>query len=162
MPRSDDIRSALVVCVGNSLVADDAVGCAVFEALKRLPLPSHVRVEMLGVGGLRVLDLLEGEEVFVAVDAVSFGAAAGNVTVNLVENLPPAGRAVTSHGVGFREALQVGHLLEPEKMPGDAWLVGVEGSDFTSVGTGMTPAVQAAVPAAVVSVLELVGQRMAA
>jgi hydrogenase maturation protease len=136
---------ALVVCVGNALVGDDAVGCAVHAALAARPLPSGVRLELLALGGLRLLDLLEGEARLVVVDAVQLGAPAGTVHLLRWAELPPPTTATTSHGVGLREAMEVGRRLSPERMPGEALLVGIEGRVFDEVGGAMTPAVAAAV-----------------
>jgi hydrogenase maturation protease len=145
----------LVVCVGNALVGDDAVGCAVHERLASRRLPEGVRLELLGVGGLRLLDLLDGEETLVAVDAVQLGAAPGTVHAVALADLPAPLHAVTSHGLGLREAVEVGRRLYPERMPGRVFLVGVEGRSFDRVGEGMTPPVAAAVEAAADRVLEL-------
>ena len=146
---------ALVVCVGNALVGDDAVGCAVHARLAAGRLPDGVRLELLGVGGLRLLDLLDGEETLVAVDAVQLGAPPGTVHALSWDELPPPLHAVTSHGLGLREAMEVGRLLHPERMPARAFLVGVEGRSFDRVGEGMTPPVEAAVGAAAERALAL-------
>lgn len=144
-----------MICVGNALVGDDAVGCAIFERLVGSPLPRCVGLELLGVGGIGLLDRLSGEEALVMVDAVQFGATAGTVHVLARADLPPAVRPVTSHGIGLREAIELGEILFPERVPATAFLVGVEGRQFDRVGEGMTPAVAAAVEPAVRHVLDL-------
>ncbi len=150
------MRQALVVCVGNSLVGDDAAGCAVHEMLAARPLPDGVRLELLGVGGLRLLDELRGEDVLIAADAVQLGAPAGTVHVLAWEELPAAGAAVTSHGVGLRETIEVGRLLFPGVMPTRTFLVGIEGRVFDQIGAGLSPAVAAAIEPAVAAVRDLV------
>jgi len=149
------VRRVLVACVGNSLVGDDAAGCAVHERLAARPLPRGVRLELLGVGGLRLLDELRGEDVLIAADAVQLGAPAGTVHVLAWEELPAAGAAVTSHGVGLRETIEVGRLLFPEAMPGRAFLVGVEGRVFDQVGASLSPEVAAAIEPAAAAVRDL-------
>jgi hydrogenase maturation protease len=140
------------------LAGDDAVGCAVHQRLATLGLPEGVRLDLLGVGGLRLLDELQGEEVLIAADAVQFGAPVGTVHVLPWESLPPSGTAVTSHGVGLRETMEVGGRLLPGVMPRRAYLVGIEGRVFDQLGVGLSPEVAAAVDPAVSAVLALVGR----
>lgn len=149
---------AVVACVGNGLVADDAVGGAVAARLALAALPPGVRVELLGTGGLALLDGLDGEDVLVVVDAVQLGAAAGTLHVLEWDGLPSApGQAVSAHGIGVREAIDVGRMLCPERMPGRVVLVGIEGACFDRLGGAMTPGVAAAVPRAAAEVVRLVG-----
>ena len=143
------------MCVGNDLVADDAVGCAVHERLKT-NLPATVRLELLGIGGLAFLDMLQGEEFLIVVDAVQLGAASGTVHVLVWDELPEArGAAVSLHGIGLREAISVGRILYPDLMPADIVLVGIEGRCFSDLGVGMSPPVTAAVEPAVATVSRL-------
>ncbi|MFO0584363.1 MAG: hydrogenase maturation protease [Anaeromyxobacter sp.] len=146
---------ALVVCVGNPLVGDDAVGCAVHEALASRPPAPGVQLEFVAVGGLRLLDLLDAQPLLVVVDAVELGAPAGTVHVLPWEALPPPVTATTSHGVGLRETMEVGAALQPERMPGRAYLVGVEGRSFDALGAPMSPEVAAAVQGAAEEVARL-------
>jgi len=143
-------KCVLVVCVGNTLAADDAVGPAVYENLVSGPLPAGVRVELLAVGGVRLLDELQGERALVVVDAVSFGAAPGTVHVLPWERIPENAQSpVTCHGIGIRETIEVGRILFADRMPARVLLIGVEGRRFDDLGGPMTPEVAAAVgPAA--------------
>jgi hydrogenase maturation protease len=143
--------------VGNGLVADDAVGGAVAACLAPADLPPGVRVEVLGTGGLALLDGLDGEDVLIVVDAVQLGAAAGTLHVLDWDALPSApGQAVSAHGIGVREAIDVGRMLCPERMPGRVVLVGIEGACFDRLGGAMTPEVAVAVPRAAAAVAKLV------
>jgi hydrogenase maturation protease len=150
---------ALVVCVGNPLVGDDAVGCAVHEALAVRPPVPGVQLEFVAVGGLRLLDLLEAQPLLVVVDAVELGAAPGTVHVLPWDALPPPVTATTSHGVGLRETIEVGAALHPERMPAEAFLVGVEGRAFDTLGSALSPEVAAAVERAADAVAQLLGSR---
>ncbi len=155
--KPEPLRS-LVVCVGNDLVADDAAGPAVYAALFAQGLPAWASLRLLGVGGLALLDELQGEDLLVAVDAVQLGAPAGTVHVFEFDELPKAGPAVTSHGIGLREAIEVGRRLYPERMPRRVALVGIEGRCFDGLGEPMSPEVAAAIPKAAARVRALVGE----
>lgn len=149
--------STLVCCVGNELVADDGVGCAVYQQLQALSLPDSTSLAYLGVGGLDLLDWLTGEErALIVVDAVHFGAPPGTVHCLDWRELPTAqGVAVSAHALGLRETIEVGQVVCPEKLPATIMLVGIEGRCFNQLGGAMTPATAAAVPGAAARVQEL-------
>ena len=139
----------LIACIGNDLVADDAVGHALYHRLTEAGLDNNVRLCLLGVGGLAVIDELEGEDLLIVVDAVQFGANPGTVHVLGWDQIPVSEmRPVSGHGIGVREALQVSQKLYPEKTPQAIYLVGVEGKCFNTVGAGLSPLVKAALPRA--------------
>lgn len=148
-------QKALVACVGNSLVGDDAVGCAVFERLQQKSLPEGTRLIELGLGGLSLLDHLAGEKALIIVDAVNFGANPGSVHLLDWEDIPRAnGAAVSVHGIGIRETIDIGNMLNPDTMPSKILLIGIEGRRFDQIGVAMTPAVAMAVDSAVREVID--------
>jgi hydrogenase maturation protease len=147
---------SLVVCIGNDLVADDAIGHEIYRLLNERALPEGVRVCLLGVGGMDLLDEVNGEDLLIVVDAVQFGAAPGSVHVLDWEKIPSNQlRPVSGHGIGVKEALQVCRKLYPEKAAGSVYLVGVEGQCFDMVGAGLTPAVLSGLPEAVEKIIAL-------
>ena len=149
---------ALIVCIGNDLVADDGVGKAVYKELELSRLPSGTRLSYLGLGGIDLLEELEGEERLVVVDAVQLGSVPGTVHILDWAGLPyMEPRPVSGHGIGIREAIEVGRRLYPERSPQHIHLVGIEGKCFDQLGLGLTPEVEAAVPSAVAAVLRLLG-----
>ena len=152
------MSSALVVCIGNDLVADDGVGKAVYKELELSRLPSGTRLSYLGLGGIDLLEELNGEDRLVVVDAVQLGSAPGTVHILDWAGLPyMEPRPVSGHGIGIREAIEVGRRLYPERAPQHIHLVGIEGKCFDQLGQGLTSEVEAAVPAAVAAVLLLLG-----
>ena len=148
--------SAVIACVGNSLAGDDAAGCAVYEVLAGRHLPPGSQLLLLGVGGIALLDELGGEECLIVVDAVQLGAAPGTVHVLAWDALPEAGAAVSLHGLGIREVVEIGRRLYPEIMPQRIFLVGIEGRCFDRLGEGMRPAVAAAIDKAAKTVEKLI------
>lgn len=144
---------AIVICIGNELVADDAAG---FEVHRRLS-DCGARLEFCGVGGIDVLQLLEGETDLIVVDAVQLGAPPGTIHVIPWDTLPIADSAVSAHGLGLREIIEIGRLLYPEKIPQRITLVGIEGRCFNLTREHMTDEVAAALDQAVATVKELLG-----
>ena len=150
-----------VIGCGNLDAGDDAVGLlAVREA--RASLPPEVEVVEAGLA-LRVLDLLDGVDAVVVVDAVR-AQHGGRVPGVLIRaeggsgGLPVELRSsLSSHGLGLSEAVGLAGALGP--LPRVVF-VGVEVADLVA-GHGLSPAVGAAFPALVDAVLgeveELVG-----
>ena len=149
--------AVLILCIGNELVADDGVGWVVYERLRDSGLPEHVRLVFLGLGGIDLLEEINGEELLVVVDGVQLGAVPGTIHQLGWEQLPcTSPRPVSGHGIGIREAIGVGRKLYPEKVPKEIILIGVEGKCFNQLGAGLTEEVALAVPQAVATVLSLV------
>ena len=146
----------LVVCIGNELVADDAVGFEIHARLAQL-LPRGVRLEYCSVGGIALLDLLDGgEECMVVVDAMCLGAAVGTVHCMEFNDIPKSrANAISAHGIGLRETVEIGMALYPERMPGRIVLVGVEGRCFDLPRAYMSKEVAEALEPAVGKVLSL-------
>lgn len=150
MPPAD--RRAIVICIGNELIADDAAGYEIYRRLSPLP----ARLEYLAVGGIDLIPLLEGESDLIVVDAVQLGGAPGTVHVIPWEELPTGAAEISSHGVGLREAIEIGRILVPEQIPERVTLVGIEGRCFNRTREFMTREVAQSVDLAVSKVRELV------
>ena len=70
-------RSVLVLGLGNPLRGDDGIGSRVVEELIRRGLPEGVTALDGGTGGLDLLQVLEGWERVVVVDAADVGREPG-------------------------------------------------------------------------------------
>lgn len=142
----------LVLCVGDPFRGDDGVGRAVAAAL-RVAAPDVRVVEVAGDAGA-LLDCWDGESAVVVVDAMRAAEPSGTVRVMDAAARDPtaAGAATSSHGLGVAEAVALGRVLG--RLPERLVVVGVVGERW-DVGTGLSPAVAAAVPAAVDAVLNL-------
>jgi hydrogenase maturation protease len=157
---SNHERCALIVCIGNELVADDGVGWAVYKYLRESRLPDNVRLVFLGLGGIDLLEEIDGEQLLVVIDGVQLGAPPGTLHTLGWDRLPPASpRPVSGHGIGIREAITVGRKLYPERVPKEIFLLGVEGRCFDQLGAGLTEEVALAVPEAAAAVLALIQVR---
>lgn len=155
----DSVRKVLIVCIGNELVADDGIGQVVYhELLKReKELPHGVRLQFLGLGGIDLLEELQGEDLLLVVDGVQLGREVGSVVELGWDDLPEGeGRPVSGHGVGVREAIHVAKRLYPERCPERVMLIGVEGACFDILGVGLSPSVEKAIPGAVSRIMSIV------
>ncbi|HLA18059.1 MAG TPA: hydrogenase maturation protease [Dehalococcoidia bacterium] len=155
-PPEEDAPPVLlrVLCLGNDLLADDALGAVVAGRLAA-QLPPDVEVVASSTTGFGLLDDLLNTARLVVVDSIrSGGAPPGTLYQVREEDLrcPVGGSA---HYVGLFEMLALAralHLPAPQKVV----ILAVEAADCTTVGGTIHPAVQAAVPAVIRQVEQLV------
>jgi len=141
--------SLRVLCLGNSLLADDAFGLLVAERLRGQE--PHVDVAEASTSGFDLLDYTLGADRLLVVDTFKSGALPpGAISVFREEDVQsvPGG---SPHYVGLFEALRLGKELRLP-VPQDVTIIAVEPADCLTVGGPMHPAVQGAVEA----VLELI------
>lgn len=151
-------RRTIIICIGNELIADDAVG---FEVHKHLAVSCddpNVRLLYCGVGGIDLLPLFEGESDLIVVDAVQLGAEPGTIHVLPWHELPSGSSAISAHGLGLRETIEIGRTLYPENMPDRITLVGIEGRCFNRTREFMSVEVEAAVDRAALKIEELIAR----
>jgi hydrogenase maturation protease len=168
-----------VLCLGNDLVADDALGVVAARWLCRrlaglgAPLPpgpafdpaatvrafQHPRAGVIEVvetalTGMYLLEAVVGAGRLIVVDTVVTGSSpAGSVRV-LAEDDFAGPTGGSPHYVGLFETLELARGLGLPT-PREVIIVAVEAEDYLTVGGRMTASVGAAVPAVVGRVLTL-------
>ena len=138
----------LVLGLGNDILTDDAVGLRIVEAQQsRFAGDPSIELKATTEMGLALLDAIADRESLVLVDSVQ----TGRVAAGHIHTLEPGelGGVLTTvpHFLGIRETLALGRLLGLP-MPTRVKIVAVEVADPFTLGTELTPAVAAAVPAA--------------
>ncbi len=152
-----------VIGLGNPEAGDDAVGL-IAARRARPELEGIPGVEVVQVGaGVHVLDLLQGAEAVVVVDAVR-SPSGGRPPGTLVrveagpDGLPAdASSSVSSHGFGVAEAVGLAAALGGTPI---VVFIGVEAAEVAA-GSPLSGPVEAALPALVQAVVEEV-RRLAA
>jgi hydrogenase maturation protease len=139
----------MVLGLGNDILTDDAIGLRVAAAVGGLVTGSpDIEVKATTEMGLALLDEIAGREAVVLVDSVQTGEAPpGHIHEVSAEELS---RILTTspHFLGIGETLALGAMLGLE-MPRHVRIFAIEVSDPFTLGTTMTPAVEAALaPAA--------------
>jgi len=134
---------SIVICLGSTIVTDDAAGYEVYNLLRREPLPGGVEIVFLGLGGIALLDHLKGEDTLIIVDAFRLGSIPGTVHQMELSGMPAArGPSISNHHLGLREILEAGKLLYPGRIPGEVIIIGIEGRCFDQLGEELTPEVR--------------------
>jgi len=168
-----------VLCLGNDLIADDALGVVAARWLCRrlagvgVPLPpgpafdpaatirafqhpraGAVEVVETALTGMYLLEAVVGASRLIVIDTVVTGASPpGSVQVLAEDDFtgPPGG---SPHYIGLFETLQLARGLGLP-VPGEVVIVAVEAADYLTVGGRMTASVGAAVPVVVEKVVAL-------
>jgi hydrogenase maturation protease len=147
-----------VAGVGNIFQRDDAFGVEVVRLLGGRSWPPGVAVADFGIRGVHlVYELLNGCELFVLVDVVPRGHRPGTVTVLEVdpEHMHAPTGVLDAHGLAPDQVFAL--LSSMGGRPGRSLVVACEPADVSD-GMGLSDAVQAALPAAVRAVEEIVEQ----
>jgi hydrogenase maturation protease len=148
----------LVLGLGNPLVSDDGVGLRVAAQLKHLLAGrTDVDVDEDYWGGLRLMERMVGYDRAIVIDAICTGAEPGTVHRLTPEDIATQ-RSTSAHDVDLRTALELGRRAEMH-LPADehVLLVAIEAQDVINFSEECTPAVQAAIPLAVQTVLAALG-----
>ncbi|EOD63717.1 hydrogenase maturation protease [Amycolatopsis vancoresmycina] len=144
----------LVAGIGNIFLGDDGFGVEVIKELARADLPPWVQIADYGIAGMHLAyDLMGGYDTTILLDATPHGRPPG--TLSLIEADTEdlaASASIDAHGMQPDAVFRLLRLLG-----GDAGRVLVVGCEPACVdeGIGLSPPVEAAVPAAVRAVTEL-------
>jgi len=137
-----------VVGIGNVLLRDEGVGCHVVHAMEGISLPD---VEIIDGGtGADVLQLLEGAEKVVIVDAVKGGGAPGQIYRFHLDDITVEQKPFLSlHDmdlVGSLKSTQLWHNV------GEAVIIGVEPKEI-NWGLELSPELQERLPQIIDAIL---------
>ncbi len=174
-----------VLCLGNELVSDDAMGIvAARRLIERLatagtpvpPGPSHdpavtvsafelprvgpVEVIETALTGMYLLESVVGAARLIVLDTIVTGASEPGTVVELQEEDLVGPRGGSPHYIGLLETLDLARALGLD-VPADVVIVAVEAGDYMTVGGAMTVPVGAAVPVVVERALALIQGREA-
>ena len=139
-----------VIGIGQSLRGDDAVGLeAVRQWQEKYPETSslpELQVDLQETPGLALLDLLDGSEAAVLIDAVKSSAVPGTLHRLGLEQLSSfATDSKSAHGWGVAETLQLDRLLNPSRQNIPVRLIGVEAEQL-QMGRGLSDRVEKVLP----------------
>jgi hydrogenase maturation protease len=155
-----------VIGIGQSMRGDDAAGLEAVRLWQSVhpetAQRADVRIGSLEGSGLELIELLQGMDAAVLVDAVCSDAPAGavqRIDLEALSSMP--GDSAAAHGWGVGDALRLASALEPEIRHLEIRLLGVE-TGRLGVGEGLSEAVKAALPALCEAIEEQVGSLLRA
>jgi hydrogenase maturation protease len=139
-----------VIGIGQTLRGDDAVGIEAVhcwqQSFPETARRSDVEAQSSELPGLGLLDLLDGFDAAVLVDAVQSSAAPGVIHRLDREQLSAFGStAKSAHGWGVAETLELDRQLNPSRPELRIRLIGIEAQQM-DLGQALSQAVQRALP----------------
>jgi len=162
-----------VLCLGNELISDDALGVLAARRLAcrlaaegtavtpaswfdpaltvwafELPLLGRVEVVETALSGMYLLDTVVGASRLIVIDTVMRGAASPGTVLELTERDLAGPRGGSPHYIGLLETLDLARALGMQ-VPAEVAILAVETGDQMTVGGKMTPPVEAAIPVVV-------------
>jgi hydrogenase maturation protease len=145
----------VVIGVGNEFRRDDGAGPAVVGRLRDL-VPPGVDLVVTDGEPTRLMEAWTGAALAIVADAVRAEPAHPGRVHRFVVDRPGAGsaRTASSHGLGLDDAISLAVALD--RMPGRLIVHAIEASDLAQ-GTGLTPAVAAAVDPVARAILDDLG-----
>jgi hydrogenase maturation protease len=169
-----------VLCLGNELISDDALGIVAARWLCRrlavagtpvppgpsldpavtvrafeLPRVGPVEVVETALTGMYLLEAVVGASRLIVVDTVVTGATDPGTVLELNERDLAGPRGGSPHYIGLLETLDLARALGLD-VPADVVFVAVEAGDYMTVGGEMTAPVRAAVPVVVERAMALI------
>ncbi|MDD5371648.1 MAG: hydrogenase maturation protease [Anaerolineaceae bacterium] len=118
-------KSTIVIGLGNPSLGDDGVGWRVVETLQKILGNTRLNVDFdcLAVGGLQLMERLEGYERAILVDAVEVDSEIGQVHRYALDDLP-GGHTGDLHSTTLQQALATGRGLGL-LLPAEIVIVGI-------------------------------------
>ena len=147
-------RPVLVLGVGNILLRDEGVGVHAVRRLECMEVPDGVDLLDGGTGGFQLLSVFDDYEHLVIIDAVLDRDAPGTVRVRKPRFASDFPRVLSAHDIGLRDLIESASLLGP--LPAMT-LITVSVALDQSMGTELSPAVEAALPEVVGEVRRAIG-----
>jgi hydrogenase maturation protease len=131
---------AVIIGLGNPLMADDGLGIAVLDQLR--PFEFHPNVELVdgGTWGMNLLPAIEDADALIIVDVIDVGWSPGTPVELERDNIPRLlGIKLSPHQIDLRETLAVAELRG--KLPARAVAIGVQPLTLET-HIGLTPLVE--------------------
>ena len=146
------MKPTLIIGLGNPLQGDDGVGCRVAEALEDCVLPPDVDVVDGGTPGVGLINLFEGRQRVVVIDAAEMGREPGTVMRFRPEDVSLTGSTdrFSLHRSGVADAIHLAQALKIDLPEIDVY--GIQPA-LVEWNAALSPQVEAAVTQVVAAVL---------
>lgn len=148
-------RRVLLLGLGNAILCDDGVGIQAVRRIADAARSNGFEVREAEVAGFSLLDLLDGFDAAVVVDAARMaGCEPGEIRILDVSDMLPSLHLVAGHQIDLPNALALGREIGVA-VPSEVKIVAVQIEDDRTFSESCTPAVEAAIDAAGRTALEV-------
>jgi len=150
--EGDSHPTTLVIGLGNPLRGDDGVGVRVIQMLAAQALPADVQLADGGTQGLGIVNLMEGQQRVILIDAAEVSRAPGEFVRFALDDarLLGDGQHLSVHTAGLRDALLLAQALKV--LPDEVVIFGVQPASL-EWNDKLSREVEATVPDLVAAVL---------
>ena len=138
------MSKAIVIGVGNPVIADDALGLVAARSV-RDQCPGGVAVAEVFNGGLELMEAMAGYDRAFVVDAIVAGGRPGTIYRLGIDEVAATRNTSTTHNGSLSTAMELGRL-SGVKLPSEVRFWAVEAGDVTTFREGLTPEAEAAIP----------------
>ena len=148
----------LVIGLGNPILGDDGVGWRIAEELQSTnSFPPGVDVIYMSIGGISLMEALEGYERAIIIDAiVTHKAPIGTISCFQLEEMTDRfiSHLSSAHDTSLQNALRIGRDAGV-RLPDEITVVAIECVQVYDFSESLSPPVSASIPGAVRLVREL-------
>jgi hydrogenase maturation protease len=149
-------KRILVLGIGSPIVSDDAIGIRVSERIQSLGLDG-VDVREVSASGLDLIEIMLDYDKVIIVDAIMTSEHPLGSIILLDESaFSTSVHGANPHDVNIATTIELGRMLEPERMPERIIFVAIEVADTWTVSYNMTEEVVRAIPIAVEMITEMI------
>ncbi len=142
---------SVIIGIGNPNFKDDGVGLKIVENFQG----DVDKVTLLNIG-FNLIDSLLGYDKAVIVDGVKTGKEPGSIIefdVDFWGDVYASG----THNFSIFEIIRIGYSVFPDEMPKEIKIIGVEVEDVETLSRECSPAVESAIPKAMLIIKEYLG-----
>ena len=116
----------LILGIGNDILTDDGIGPKLCDFLKETFEAKPIKFEKLNVGGLEILEFIQGYETVIFIDAIkTVNGQIGDVYLFTPDNFKETLHLSNLHDTNFITALELGKSLD-FKIPKKMYIIAVE------------------------------------
>ena len=145
LPTAEAAPALRVLCLGNDLLGDDALGCVVADRLLQSFASEDVDIRSTAESGFHLLDYALGVRQLIVIDTVQTGNAPAGTIYQFHDCELPTIPGGSPHYVGLCEAISLARKL---RLPvaEEVIILAVEAADCFTMGAEMSSPVRSAVP----------------
>jgi len=148
---------AKIIGIGQDAAGDDGIGIAVARRLNSMGVPDGVEVIERADPSAIIVQLIDGTERVVLIDAIVDNAGAGRVLqIDPAQADASNGQPFSTHGIGLLEAIDLARALDGAAMPRRIAIVGITIERPTRYRAELSESVAAAISPAAEMALRLV------
>ena len=147
-------EKVIIIGVGNVLRRDDGVGVHVIKALEDTILPNGVEVYDGGLGGFKLLDLIESMKKVIFIDAIEMGLPPGTVKAFLPQEATSllATQKCSLHNSDLLEVIKFAEKLDNAP---EIKIVGVQPANVEP-GLELSVSVKDSIPQVIQTVVDII------